>query len=89
MARIRRLLIEVPGGAVHPTKVDCRVREVVGPRGVAFLELSTFGSDHRVSPPKVSQTIQLGREEALELSRFINEVFRGSDGTARPATADK
>ncbi len=41
----------------------------------ALLQLSTYGSDQRMSHKKVSQTLQLDRERALELADIIRRAF--------------
>lgn len=75
MARIKTITVGSPSSAVHPTEVDCEVRHVAGADGQRLLQLSTFGSAHRVSEPKVSQTIQLDRESALRLRDEIDTAF--------------
>lgn len=62
-------------GSPHPTEVDCTWQVISGPGGEKLLQLSTYGSDHRQSEPKVSQTIQIGREAAAELVVRLNETF--------------
>lgn len=76
MARIRHLTRdERPMGREHPTEVDCRWQVIQGPNGPALFQLSTYGSDHRQSEPKVSQTIQIDRDTAAELVARLRETF--------------
>jgi hypothetical protein len=75
MARIRKLTVKPPVTSVHPTEVDAEVREVEVASGEKLIQLSTFGSDQRVSEPKVSQTIQIDRNVATELRAQIDRVF--------------
>ncbi|MBV0895964.1 hypothetical protein [Microbacterium sp. NC79] len=74
MALVRRLYQAVTDGGVHPTQVDAswaRVRTDDGD----LLQISTYGSDHRASKPKVSQTIQIDEDRARELIAALKEVF--------------
>lgn len=82
MAVIRSLTWVDEGGRVHPTEVDCELRAVTG-GGQSYLQLSTFGSDHRQREKKVSQTLQLDRSSALALAVHISRLF------GDPATASK
>lgn len=69
------MTVGTPSAVVHPTEVDCEVRQVLTAGGQTYLQLSTFGSANRVSEPKVSQTIQIDREIALKLRQLIEETF--------------
>lgn len=76
MARIRSLKETVTDNSrLHPTEVDCTWQTTRTANGEVFVTLSTYGSDHRVSHPKVSQTIQLDREIAAELVRVLTAAF--------------
>lgn len=75
MAKIRSIRLVAPSAVVHPTEVDAEAREVSTPGGPKYLQLSTFGSDARKSEPKVSQTVQFDRDQALALRELINTVF--------------
>lgn len=79
MAQIRRLYWGAPVGNPHPTAVDAELRAVRAPDGDVLLQMSTYGSADRVSPPKVSQTIQLDRRSAIELRHAIDELFPSSE----------
>jgi hypothetical protein len=78
MAIVRSLEWVSEGGRVHPTEVDCELR-AVGEGGNTYLQVSTFGSDHRRREKKVSQTLQFDRSAALRLAAHIDKIF----GTAR------
>lgn len=75
MARIRAISTGTDTNSVHPTEVDCEVRKVVTPEGEVLMQISTFGSDQRISTPKVSQTIQFNRSQAIDLSHLIQGLF--------------
>lgn len=77
MAQIRELYWGHPVVNVHPTEVDAELRSVRLSNGEVRLQISTFGSDHRVSKPKVSQTIQMDKATALKLREAIDELFGG------------
>lgn len=74
MARIRSLSEGTQSVSPHPTEVDCSY-QVVGEGDARLLQLSTFGSDMRVSGPKSSQSIQLDRKTAARLVEIINQTF--------------
>lgn len=75
MAVVRGFSEAPTSTVVHPTAVDCDWNLVAGPE--SYLQLSTYGSDHRQSKKKVSQTLQIDREVAVELMQIIKKVFPG------------
>jgi hypothetical protein len=60
--------------SVHPTEVDCEFTVVDEGMG-RFLHLSTFGSDHRASERKSSQSLQLDVDQARRLVEIIEGTF--------------
>lgn len=61
--------------AVHgPVECGYAIFERDGRR---YLQLDTYGSQHRRRPGKVSQSIQLDRERAQELLGLIRKTFPG------------
>lgn len=78
MAVIRAFRHEVKGhGTRHATDVDCLYFDFLDTGGSTILQLSTLGSDHRQSQPKVSQTFQIGAQGAAELRRILDQTFPG------------
>ena len=77
VARIRTFLKTNLESREHPTNVDCGYQIVIGRTGEVLLQLATFGSDQRKSPPKVSQTIQLDRDAAAALVDILRSTFAG------------
>lgn len=75
MARIGRMFWNLTQGTPHPSEVEAELREVRTDGGEKLLQLSTFGSVDRQSRPKVSQTIQLDKEHAIELRCAIDKLF--------------
>lgn len=76
MAVIRALRHEVKGhGSRHGTDVDCLYFDFLDTGGQRILQLSTLGSDHRQSQPKVSQTIQIGPDAARDLAGILDATF--------------
>lgn len=74
MARVRKFFPLTSSSQAHPTEVDCGW--VVFDTALGqLLQLSTFGSDSRASPPKVSQTLQLDEVRARELQRILRQAF--------------
>lgn len=74
MARIKEFFRTYQNARAHPTDVECGYQPVASGYGV-LLQLSTYGSDARQSEKKVSQTIQLDREQAGNLVKIIKETF--------------
>ena len=69
-------MVEVPiSGAQHPTEVDAEWGTFILPSGAVILQISTFGSDARVSERKVSQTIQIDKVMAEFLSEALVKSF--------------
>ena len=87
MARIRSITKVTSGGRIHPTEVDAEwsVANFPGPK---LLQISTFGSDSRVSRPKVSQTIQIDRKTALILIEAFRETFPGIESSSVQSCGD-
>lgn len=75
MALIRKLEKGNSNVRPHDSQVDATYQIVYRPNGEALLHLATYGSDHRQSEPKVSQTVQLDGSTALELARIIDAQF--------------
>lgn len=78
MAIVRSMDWVSEGGRVHPTKVDCELR-AIDAGGNTYLQVSTFGSDHRRREKKVSQTLQFDRSAALRLAAYIHETFGSAE----------
>jgi hypothetical protein len=76
MARISELFEVKASAKAHPTAVECGYQRVSSPDG-DLLQLSTYGSDSRLSEKKVSQTLQLDRKRAAELMKIIRQTFPG------------
>lgn len=76
MARVKSFVPERrSSSAAHPTEVECRWQVVSPADGGRLFQLSTYGSDDRVSEPKVSQTIQIDRAVAVDLVRQLTAAF--------------
>jgi hypothetical protein len=58
----------------HPTQVVCRYRQVIT-EDLTLVQLDTYGSEDRKSPGKVSQSLQLDEERALELIAILVRTF--------------
>ncbi|OYO19767.1 hypothetical protein BI335_04020 [Enemella evansiae] len=76
MARIRNLDQVSANSSAHPTETDAEWT-VVDAGDTKLLQISTFGSDSRVSERKVSQTIQFDRRSAMVLKAAIESAFPG------------
>lgn len=75
MAIIRSL---EPGNAavrLNRTEVDCTYQVLDDESRGRILHLATYGSDDRVSAPKVSQVIQLDEHQGRKLSKILQELF--------------
>lgn len=96
MARVRSFRPSSQDLKVNPTEVDCEY-QLVADEERRYLNLSTFGSDHRKAGRKSSQNIQLDHDCAWELIEVIVRFFpdlddrdrrvRSSDPDGRPEQA--
>lgn len=75
MARVRSIQPGKQKIQPHSTEVDCHFAVVGDEDGSPLLHLTTFGSDHRKSSPKSSQSIQLNADMARELVKVIEDTF--------------
>ncbi len=75
MARVRSIEPGKQKIKPHTTEVDCHFAVVDDREGSRLLHLTTFGSDHRKSAPKSSQSIQLNVEMARKLIEVIHDAF--------------
>lgn len=75
MATIRTLEKGTANILPHRTEVDATYQFIEDGDGNILLHLATYGSDQRVSEKKVSQTLQLDKKTALQLTRIIIERF--------------
>jgi hypothetical protein len=62
------------------TEVDATFQIIESSNRGKLLHLATFGSDNRVSEPKVSQVLQLDRTIALQLAEIIENTFESVRG---------
>ena len=76
MAVITEFVEQRSNAGRHPTEVQCGW-QVVQVGDEKLLQLSTYGSDHRASGPKVSQTMQLDRAGAEALVTILRSTFPG------------
>ncbi len=76
MARIRSFAQTSSNSSAHPTETDAQWSIVLNGKS-SLLQISTFGSDVRVSQPKVSQTLQFDRSSAALLKQAIEATFPG------------
>lgn len=60
--------------SVHqPTR--CHYSVVDGSDGNRYVQLDTYGTEGREFPDKISQSVQIGREGAVNLLKILREVF--------------
>lgn len=78
MARVRSLQQGAQDVKSHPSEVDCFYQLITNPAGEVLVHLSTFGSDHRRSQPKSSQSLQLDEDVARQLIAVLQKAFPGS-----------
>ncbi|ETK33656.1 hypothetical protein [Microbispora sp. ATCC PTA-5024] len=80
MAKVREFFEDKKASVSHPTVVDCGYQVVHTSEGV-FLQLSTYGSDHRQTQKKTSQTLQLDHEHAAQLLQILIAAFPNLQGS--------
>lgn len=85
MARIRSIDAGTQRVQAHPTEVDCYYNIIEDSGGTRLIHLSTFGSDHRQSKPKSSQSIQLDRDMAVQFIEVLLKAFPDILPTAKAA----
>lgn len=82
MARIRSISKGTQSIRPHDSLADCFFDTVADGNGDTLLHLTTFGSDHRKSKPKSSQSIQIDIAMARELVEVIYDAFPTLSGAA-------
>jgi hypothetical protein len=77
LALITRFVeIEGLGGTRLHSEVECGYRVVEGEAG-RVVQFDTYGPSDRQIPGKVSQSIQIRREQAEELMAILRHAFPG------------
>jgi hypothetical protein len=76
MAIIRSLELGSSNVRENSTEVDATFQIVHSSGRGPLLHIATYGSDSRVSEPKVSQVLQLDRRIALRLAEIIEKTYR-------------
>lgn len=66
--------VEKERNSVHG-KVDATYSEFIS-EGEVFFQIDTYGSANRDLKGKVSQSIQIDRETAIELIQLLNNTFQ-------------
>ena len=74
MALVKKLeQITMERNSVHgPTSATFSVFK--GPDGLKYLQIDTYGSDHRQFPDKKSQSIQFGPDGVAELQKILSSL---------------
>ncbi len=75
MSIVRKLVLGNRDLRPHKTDGDCEYQVVESTDGARYLQLSTFGSDHRKDKGTVSQAIQFDADRARELAAIILKSF--------------
>jgi hypothetical protein len=60
--------------SIHPTQVTCKYI-VSETNGKKILQINTYGSDTRLVPGKLSQTLQFDEAAAKQLAAIISREF--------------
>ena len=96
MAKVRKFEYVASNSSPHPTSTDAQWC-VVPNLNSRLLQISTFGSETRANPAKMSQTLQFDRDMAIRLVRTVFEVFPdlpigellGNDGKVAKPIVDR
>ncbi|MET9216299.1 MULTISPECIES: Shedu immune nuclease family protein [unclassified Nocardia] len=77
MARVTKVVKNSQRIRPHSAEssVECRYQEITDGDGEKLLHLSTFGSKHRASEPKSSQSLQVDRTIGISLVELFCETF--------------
>lgn len=78
MAIIRSLEPGRSAVRLNRTEVDCTYQVFEDETRGQILHLATYGSDDRLSAPKVSQVIQLDAAQGRKLLEILQELFPSS-----------
>lgn len=78
MAIIRSLETGNSTVRLNRTEVDCTYQIFDDESRGRILHLATYGSDDRLSAPKVSQVIQLDERQCRKLMSILQEVLQSS-----------
>lgn len=62
-------------GKIQPTQVVAKVKVFDAGEGDNIVQIDTHGSGDRENPGKQSQTLQLGRERAVELVAILKKTY--------------
>jgi hypothetical protein len=62
----------------HPTEVECGYKSFVDSAGRHLLQFDTYGSDERVIPGKVSQSLQVDQARARKLIEILTQFVSHS-----------
>lgn len=64
----------------------CLVSSFSDAQGNRYLQLDTYGSSNRRNPSRISQSLQLDRNAAMQLRQEIDRVF-GTSASAEASVA--
>jgi hypothetical protein len=62
-------------GKLQPTKVKARVKIIRPQDAPPIVQIDTGAAEGAEFPGKLSQTIQLTRERAIELRRILGDIY--------------
>lgn len=62
-------------GKLQPTEVVAKLKVFDTTDGSRIVQIDTHGSGDRENPGKQSQTLQLGRERAIELVAILKKTY--------------
>lgn len=80
MALIRSISQGNSNVQLNRTEADASVQTFDDPELGKIVHFATYGSDNRLSPPKVSQVVQFSQRTGLELLKILQDAF-GTEGS--------
>jgi hypothetical protein len=75
MAWVKSIERKSGEGKLQPTQLIAQVKVFTPNGALPIVQIDTYGSDERKIPGKQSQTLQLGKEVALELYKILQETY--------------
>jgi hypothetical protein len=75
MAVISHFEVVEAKGRLQPTHVAARVKIIRPDEAPPIVQIDTVGSSERDNPGKLSQTIQLTRDRAIELHGLLARIY--------------
>jgi hypothetical protein len=75
MGWVKSVELKPGSGKIQPTQFIAYVKIFEPKDGSPVVQIDTYGSDDRKIPGKQSQTLQFGKESALQLYKILQDAY--------------